>query len=125
MNAYTYNKLTDEELNDFLSRVFVQLDPELAQQMMSAVVELSQHRANVVKGTAITLPCKVGDTVYTVDYDDYKDAWDINEVRVYGFHVDADGAYPMNKEYRLIYEPFYTEADAKARYEKLTKGAQS
>jgi hypothetical protein len=37
-------KLTDEELSDFVQRACVQLCPELAQQLMSVVVELSNYR---------------------------------------------------------------------------------
>jgi hypothetical protein len=38
-------KLTDEELSDFIQRACVQLCPELAQQLMSVVVELIGYRA--------------------------------------------------------------------------------
>lgn len=38
-------KLTDEELSDFAQRAYVQLCPELAIQLMSVVVELTNYRA--------------------------------------------------------------------------------
>ena len=37
-------KLTDEELSDFLQRACVQLCPELARQLVSVVVELVGYR---------------------------------------------------------------------------------
>ncbi len=37
-------KLTDEELSDFLQRACVQLCPELSRQLMSVVVELASYR---------------------------------------------------------------------------------
>lgn len=44
------------------------------------------------QGRLVVLPCKVGDTVYWINdwyrmYGDYK----INEEKVYGFHIDAEG----------------------------------
>jgi hypothetical protein len=38
-------KLTDEELSDFVQRACVQLCPELTQQLMSVVTELVNYRA--------------------------------------------------------------------------------
>ena len=57
-------KLTDEELNDFTQRVVVQLEPNLTQQVMSIIYELSQYRDKIKNGTLMELPCKVGQWVY-------------------------------------------------------------
>ena len=68
-----YKRLTDEELNDFTSRVVVQLEPTLTQQVMSLILELSEYRNKIENGTLIELPCKVGDTVYSIPFDDDKE----------------------------------------------------
>lgn len=52
-----YKRLTDEELYDFLSRVFVQLEPTLAQSMMSCANELLEYRSKIKNGTLFELPC--------------------------------------------------------------------
>jgi hypothetical protein len=62
-----YKRLTNEELNDFTSRVVVQLEPTLTQQVMSLILELTEYRTKIENGTLIELPCKVGDKVYHID----------------------------------------------------------
>lgn len=47
---FDYKRLTDEELYDFLSRVFVQLNPTLTQQMMSCAKELLEYRSKIENG---------------------------------------------------------------------------
>lgn len=76
-----YKRLTDEELYDFLSRVFVQLQPTLTQQMMSCAKELLEYRSKLENGTLVELPCKVGDRVWLILYED------IYEYEVYGFYI--------------------------------------
>ena len=61
-----YKRLTNEELNDFLSRVFVQLEPKLAQQMMAVANELLHYRNKIENGTLVELPCKIGDTFWYI-----------------------------------------------------------
>lgn len=61
-----YKKLSNEELNDFTSRVVVQLDPSLTQQVMSLILELSEYRTKIENGTLRFLPYKVGDIFYKV-----------------------------------------------------------
>lgn len=51
-----YKKLSNEELNDFTSRVVVQLDPSLTQQVMSLILELSEYRTKIENGTLIEIP---------------------------------------------------------------------
>ena len=67
-----YDRLTDEELNDFISRVVVQLEPKLTQQVLSITTELLEYRNKIEQGTLIELPCKVGDTVYRIRKKPYK-----------------------------------------------------
>lgn len=52
-----YKRLTEEELNDFTSRVVVQLEPTLTQQVMSLILELTEYRTKIENGTLIELPC--------------------------------------------------------------------
>lgn len=61
-----YKRLSNEELNDFTSRVVVQLEPALTQQVMSLILELNEYRTKIENKTLIDLPCKVGDTVYFI-----------------------------------------------------------
>lgn len=51
-----YKRMTNEELNEFLSRVFIQLEPELAQQMMSVANELLQYRDKIEQGRFVEIP---------------------------------------------------------------------
>ena len=62
-----YKRLTNEELTDFTSRVVVQLEPTLTQQVMSLILELTEYRTKIENKTLIELHCKVGDTVYQFD----------------------------------------------------------
>lgn len=52
-----FKRLTKEELNDFIQRVVVQLEPTLTQQVISVVLELEQYRGKIENGTLIELPC--------------------------------------------------------------------
>ena len=61
------DRLTNEELNDFTSRVVVQLEPTLTQQVMSLILELTEYRTKIENGTLIELPCKMGETFYEID----------------------------------------------------------
>lgn len=124
MNSYTYNRLTDEELEDFLSRVFVQLEPTLSQQMMSCAQELLEYRSKIANGTLIELPCKVGDTIYTVEYSLAENEWFVKEYTVYGFSVDEDRII-LYINYDICVranEVYYTKAEAEAELVKLQGG---
>ena len=50
-----YKRLTNEELYDFTSRVVVQLNPTLTQQVTSLILELSEYRTKIENGTLIEL----------------------------------------------------------------------
>ena len=61
-----YKRLTNEELQDYILRVLVQLEPTLSQKTVSVIEEVLEYRTKIENGTLIELPCKVGDTVYEV-----------------------------------------------------------
>lgn len=71
-----YKRLSNEELNDFTSRVVVQLDPSLTQQVMSLILELSEYRAKIENGTLIDTKVRKGQRVYMKGFFD-------NEVEEY------------------------------------------
>lgn len=54
-----YKRLTNEELNDFTSRVVVQLEPTLTQQIISLILELTEYRTKIKNGTLIEVDNKV------------------------------------------------------------------
>lgn len=114
-----YKRLTDE---DWLTTILVNGTDDV--KLVEYAFKLWHLENQIKSGTLLELPCKVGDTVYTIDYDDQRDSWVVNEVRVYWFLVDTDGAHPMDRNYKLIYEPLYTEAEVKAKLEELIREVQ-
>ena len=116
-----YKRLTNEELEDFLSRVFVQLEPTLSQSMMSCAKELLEYRSKIANGTLIELPCKVGDTVYTVEYSRHSSEWFVKEYTVYGFSIN-DGRVVLYVDFDICVrsnEVYYTKAEAEAELAKI------
>lgn len=109
-----YKRLTDE---DWLTTISVNDTNDT--KLIEYAFRLWQLESQIKNGTLVDLPCKIGDTVYTVEYDDDQDDWVINEVCVYWFLIDTDGAHPMDKTYKLIYEPLYTEAEVEAKLVEL------
>lgn len=123
---FGYEKLTDEELHDFLSRVFVQLEPSLAQSMMSCAYELLAYRSKIARGKLVELPCTVGDTVYAIEYSRDKDDWFIKEYTVYGFSVNDDRII-LYIDFDICVganEVYYTKTAAKEKLEEL-RGSNS
>lgn len=146
----SYKRLTNEELNDFTSRVVVQLEPTLTQQVMSLILELTEYRNKIENGTLIELPCKVGDTVYYVERlwnnDWFRKGcfrWEILEYIITGIFIkgnvvvlyvnndeDIDGReFTMWKkadgtfEFEELVEDycFFTKAEAEKKLEELSK----
>ena len=68
-----YKRLTSGELNDFISRVVVQLEPTLTQQVISLVLELEEYRTKIENGTLVERPpVKKGNRIWLVrKYWDY------------------------------------------------------
>lgn len=68
-----FKRLTNEELNDFIQRAVVQLNPTLTQQVMSIVLELEEYRNKIENGTLIEFPCNVGTTLYFIVTEEQED----------------------------------------------------
>ena len=102
-----FKRLTNDELNDFISRVVVQLDPTLTQQVMSVVLELEEYRAKIENKTLIELPCPIGTAIYYLDCNQH-DGWWI-EARLFDLRsLDLIGKYA-----------FITKAEAEAKLKEL------
>lgn len=117
-----YKRLTNEELNDFTSRVVVQLEPALTQQVMSLILELNEYRTKIENGTLIELPCKVGDTVYCVYRDDEYEYWiepeEVVDFIITDYGIDIGTACRMiGKVYRE--EVFLTKDQAEQRLKEI------
>ena len=116
-----YKRLTNEELHDFLSRVFVQLEPTLSRSMMSCAKEILAYRSKIENGTLIELPCKIGDTIYTIEYSQYRDDWFVTEYTVYGFSINEDRII-LHIGFGICVgadEVYYTQAEAEAKLAKI------
>lgn len=109
-----YKRLTDE---DWLTTISVNDTNDT--KLVEYAFRLWQLENQIKNGTLVDLPCKIGDTVYTVDYDDDQDDWVINEVRIRWFIVGADGVHP----YDLGYRHFYTKDKAKEKLKELRGGS--
>lgn len=101
-----YKRLSNEELNDFTSRVVVQLDPSLTQQVMALILELSEYRAKIENGTLIEVdPSLIGEEIVGIhQYTDGTYQLDLDENTVIGFTVDGvstwNSKYQFNDEFR-------------------------
>lgn len=118
-----YKRLSNEELNDFTSRVVVQLEPNLTQQVMSLILELTEYRTKIENGTLIELPCKVGDTAYCIYDNGECDYW-IEEELVHDFILTNDGEIDIGTECRIIGKVyrvgvFLTKAEAEQLLKEL------
>ena len=80
-----YERLTKEELTDFVSRAVVQLPPTLTQQLMSVVLELEEYRDKIEDGTLIELPKKCYQVIWVL-------GWEIIEYDVVSITYDYDKA---------------------------------
>ena len=112
-----YKRLTNDELNDFIQRVVVQLNPTLTQQVMSIVLELEEYRTKIENKTLVELPIAIGQTIYR------KDAhfcWEITEATVYEdeiiFYDDSEN---MIKVEDIGKKVFLTKAEAEAKLKEL------
>lgn len=52
-----YERLSDEELTDAISRIVVQLNQRLTMQFLSITEELIQYREKFISGQLVELPC--------------------------------------------------------------------
>lgn len=96
-----YKRLTNEELNDFIQRAVVQLNPTLTQQVMLIVLELEEYRTKIENRTLIELPCKVGDTVYAPHW--HFGEWDkIVPYQITNITVTQNKKLEWTKKYRAM-----------------------
>ena len=79
--------------------------------------KLADLENQIENGTLIELPCKVGDTVYTVEYSRGSDEWFVKEYTVYGFSISEDriGLYIDFGICAWSNDVYYTKAEAKAK----------
>lgn len=124
-----YQRMTDEELTDFTSRVVVQLEPTLTRQVISLISELTEYRTKIEKGTLFELPCKVGDIVYEIFYSQYEAR--ILEMKVIQIVMQETISYQCKTTNRCLYNygwvknedfgktVFLTEAKAKEKLKEL------
>ena len=121
-----YKRLTNEELNEFLSRVFIQLEPELAQQMMSVAKELLQYRDKIENGTLVELDeSLIGEEIIGIHhFTDGTYQLDFDENIIIGFAIDGvitwNNTHQFNDEFRngmffMSNEKDKAEAEAKLR----------
>lgn len=89
---------------------------------MNAINELAALKAKIESGTLIELPCRIGDTVYAVHYNQAADYGEIKAVTCTGFSVDADKirakssvtAFPIS-----LAGTYLTKSEAKRRLKEL------
>lgn len=115
-----YKRLSNEDLTDFTSRVVVQLEPTLTQQVMSLILELTEYRTKIENGTLIELPCKVGDKVYYVN--EYRPTARIEEYTVYTFTFDFKHEIVLMVENGYGFYPsqvFLTKSEAEAKLKEI------
>lgn len=102
----SYKRLIDEELNDFTSRVVVQLEPTLTQQVISLILELSEYRTKIKNGTLIECDTTlIGQSVIGIHHytnDTY--SLELDENIVIGFC--ADGIVTWNDTHK--YNDYFT-----------------
>lgn len=126
-----YKKLTNEELEDYISRVLVQLEPPLSQETLSMIQEVLEYRTKIENKTLIELPCKAGDKVYYLSSKTIREETVTNVECVISngkigllnsciFTNDPDDKY--DNFYRLSKlgkSLFLTKSEAKAKLKKL------
>ena len=111
-----YKRLTDE---DWLTTISVNdtNDPKLIEYAF----RLWQLENQIKYGVLVELPCKVGDTVYTVEYSPNRGEWFVKEYRVYGYSIN-DSKVVLYVDFDICVqscEVYYTEAEAEAELEKI------
>lgn len=98
-------------------------DTKFAQLNQREVLyKLWQLENQIENGTLIELPCKVGDTVYTVEYSHYcnhRFNWFISEHEIVEIIIDKNNVYLKDWYGVYVCEPFLTKAEAEAELERL------
>ena len=125
-----YKRLTNEELEDYISRVLVQLEPTLSQQTVSVIQELLEYRTKIENGTLIECnPKLIGESVIGIHhFTNGTYELDLDENIVIGFGTDgivtwnSDHAYNDYFNHGLYFidnEEGRAEAKAEARLKEL------
>lgn len=121
------DKLTNEQLTDFVNRAAVQLNPELTQQLFSVVSELEQYRDKIENAIEVKIhyksPYKIRYAV--VEYYARKNKpLQVVEYSIYGEELKTGKQlicweWVSSFNFSVKEDGFKTEDEAKARLKKL------
>lgn len=121
------DKLTTEQLADFVSRAAVQLNPELTQQLFSVVSELEQYRDKIKNAIEVRVhyesPYKIRYAI--VEYYARKNKpLQVVEYSIYGEELKTGKPlicweWVSSTNFSVKEDGFKTEAEAKERLQKL------
>ena len=108
-----YKRLTKKSWHD---TKFAQLNPR------EVLYKLWQLENQIENSTLKDMPCKVGDTVYTVEYSHYYNHWFIDKHEITEIIIDKNDIYLKDWYGVYLFEPFITKAEAEAKLEELRGG---
>ena len=121
------DKLTNEQLADFVSRAAVQLNPELTQQLFSVVSELEQYRDKIENATNVKVyyqwPYKAGYAI--VEYYARKNKpLKIVEYSIYGEDLKTGKRlicweWVSSTNFSVVEDGFKTKDEAEVRLKTL------
>lgn len=80
---------------------------------------LAELEDMIEQNVLIKLPCKVGDTIYTVEYSRYRDQWFIEEHKVLEFVICKNDIHFVDDYGYCVYIAFLTKAEAEAELAKI------
>lgn len=108
-----YERLTKRFRNSQM-----QQDVELMTTVSNGVFRLAELEDKIENGTLIELPCKVGDTVYTIDINNQGKRF-INEVKISEIVIFGNGIYYNDNLGVWIFEIYTTKAEAEKKLQEL------
>ena len=122
-------RLTNEELQDYISRVLVQLEPTLSQETISVIQEVLEYRTKIEQGLIIELPKKCYQVIWVLGWEIYE--YDIVEIK-YDYKKDITVLKAVRSNITEIFtsdnhmigrrlgeEVFLTKAEAEKKLQKL------
>lgn len=80
---------------------------------------LAELEDMIEQNVLIKLPCKIGDTIYTVEYSRYRDEWFIEEHKVLEFVICKNDIHFVDDYGSCVYIAFPTQAEAEAELAKI------
>lgn len=83
-----------------------------------AVDKLAELEDRIENRTLIDLPCKVGDTVYTIDLDNCGNRF-VDKVTISEIVIFANGIYYNDNSGVWLFEIYKTKAEAEKKLEEL------